>query len=99
MRPVHLARLDKIRPVLVLTRTRMLPLLTSVTVAPITTTIRGIPTEVRIGPECGIDHDSVISLDNITTIPTANLLQLVAHLPTDREPELAAAVRAAFDLP
>ncbi|MGF2943663.1 type II toxin-antitoxin system toxin endoribonuclease MazF3, partial [Mycobacterium sp. Lab-001] len=46
MRPIHIAQLDKARPVLILTREVVRPHLTNVTVAPITTTVRGLATEV-----------------------------------------------------
>jgi hypothetical protein len=48
MRPIHVARLDKVRPVLILTRELVRPHLTTVTIAPITTTIRGLSTEVPV---------------------------------------------------
>ena len=51
MRPIHIARLDKPRPVVVLTRELIRPRLTNVTVAPITSTIRGLSTEVLVGPQ------------------------------------------------
>jgi len=50
MRPIHSARLDKTRPVLVLTREVVRPHLGRVTVAPITSTVRGLSTEVPVGP-------------------------------------------------
>jgi len=50
MRPIHSARLDKTRPVLVLTREVVRPHLSRVTVAPITSTVRGLSTEVPVGP-------------------------------------------------
>ena len=65
------------RPVLVLTRQEVLPHLHSVTVAPITTTIRGIPSEVMVGPECGLKTSSAINLDNLATVPKAGLLAFV----------------------
>ncbi len=58
------ARPNKRRPVLILTRQDILGHLHSVTVAPITTTIRGIPSEVIIGPESGLKTTSAINLDN-----------------------------------
>jgi mRNA interferase MazF len=51
-----------------LTRDTVRPHLTNVTVAPITTTIRGLSTEVPVGTVNGLDHDSVVSLDDIQTI-------------------------------
>ena len=98
MRPIHVAHLDKARPVVVLTREAVRPHLTRVTVAPITTTVRGLSTEVAVGRANGIDRDSVISCDNIVTVPTATLGRQIGYLLPDQETELAQAIRAAFDL-
>jgi mRNA interferase MazF len=98
MRPIHLARLDRVRPVLVLTREVVRPHLTSVTVAPITSRIRGLSTEVAVGRANGLDHDSIVSCDDITTVPTAQLLDQVGFLLPDQEETLTAAIIAAFDL-
>lgn len=98
MRPIHVADLDKPRPVLVLTREIVRPHLTSVTVAPITTTIRGLSTEVAVGPPNGLVGQSVVSCDNITTIPVAALQQQVGVLLDRQEPALAEAIAMAFDL-
>lgn len=98
MRPIHLAQLDKTRPVLVLTREAVRPYLTRVTVAPITSTVRGLSTEVPVGVRNGLDHESVVSLDNILTIPTSAVGQYLGYLAADQEPALAEAIRLAFDL-
>lgn len=98
MRPIHLADLDRTRPVLVLTRELVRPHLTRVTVAPITTTIRGLSTEVLVGPTNGLDRASVVSCDNVVTIPAGALGRHVGHLLKDQELELSTAIRAAFDL-
>jgi mRNA interferase MazF len=98
MRPIHLAVLDKTRPVLVLTRGQVRPYLKSVTVAPITSTIRGLSTEVLVGQVTGLDHDSVVSCDNITTVPSTAIGKLVGHLMPAQEEALARAIAAAFDL-
>ncbi|MBO0853681.1 MAG: type II toxin-antitoxin system PemK/MazF family toxin [Nocardia sp.] len=98
MRPIHVAHLDKKRPVLVLTREAVRPYLTRVTIAPITSTIRGLSTELPVGRRNGLDHDSVVSCDNIVTIPTDALGRLVGHLHADAEPALTAAIRSAFEL-
>jgi mRNA interferase MazF len=74
------------------------PYLTRVTVAPITSTIRGLSTEVSVGPRNGLDHDSVVSCDNIVTVPVATLGRQVGFLRADQEAELTAAIHAAFDL-
>ena len=98
MRSIHLASLDKLRPVLVLTREVALPYLTRVTVAPITSTVRGIAVEVRLGSANGLDHDCVANLDGVTTIPAASLGHQVGFLLDSQETDLAAALHAAFDL-
>lgn len=98
MRPIHVARLDKSRPVLVLTRELVRVHLTRVTVAPITSTVLGLSTEVPVGRANGLDHDCVVSCDNIVTVPVSALGRLVGHLLQTQEEELSAAIRAAFDL-
>ena len=98
MRAIHLARLDKTRPVVVLTRDAVRPYLTRVTVAPITSTIRGLSTEVPVGRRNGLEHDSVISCDNIVTVPSDTLGRLLGYLHADAEPHLTAAIRSAFEL-
>ncbi|HYJ70021.1 MAG TPA: type II toxin-antitoxin system PemK/MazF family toxin [Nocardioidaceae bacterium] len=98
MRPIHIAQLDKARPVLVLTRDAVRPYLTRVTVAPITSTIRGLSTEVPVGRHNGLDHESVVSCDNIVTVPSGTLGRQVGYLLARQEPDLADAIQAAFDL-
>jgi len=98
MRPIHVAHLDKSRPVLVLTRSAVRPHLSRVTVAPITTTVRGLSTEVPVGPANGLDHDSVVSCDNIVTVPVDALGRQLGFLLSDQEPKLSEAIRNAFDL-
>lgn len=98
MRPIHLAKLDKTRPVVVLTRDAVRPYLSRVTVAPITTTIRGLSSEVAIDSGNGLDHESVISCDNVVTVPAAALGKQIGFLRTDQEPALSEAIRSAFDL-
>ncbi|MGH9297558.1 MAG: type II toxin-antitoxin system PemK/MazF family toxin [Acidimicrobiales bacterium] len=98
MRPIHVAQLDKPRPVLVLTREGVRPHLRRVTVAPITTTIRGLSSEVPVGAANGIEHDSVVSCDNILTVPVSTLGRQVGYLLAAQEPQLAQAVCSAFDL-
>jgi mRNA interferase MazF len=99
MRPIHLAQLDTVRPVLVLTREAVRPYLGRVTVAPITTTARGLSSEVEVGVANGLDQASVISCDHILTVPAATLGRHVGYLLPAQESQLAEAIRAAFDLP
>jgi len=98
MRPIHTARLDKTRPVLILTRELVRPHLSRVTVAPITSTVRGLSTEVPVGAANGLDHDCVISCDNILTVPTAALGRQIGYLLPAQELALTTAIHAAFDL-
>lgn len=83
---------DKRRPVLILTRTSALNFLNAVTIAPITTTIRGIPTEVVLSPDDGLVTDCAVNLDNLQTVPKANLGALITML----SPAKLRAVRAAI---
>ncbi|HOB47993.1 MAG TPA: type II toxin-antitoxin system PemK/MazF family toxin [Mycobacterium sp.] len=98
MRPIHVAKLDKTRPVLILTRELVRPVLTRITVAPITSTIRGLSSELPVGPRNGLDQESVVSLDSIVTIPVATLGQQIGFLMPDQELALSTAIRNAFDL-
>ncbi|MBS1862260.1 MAG: type II toxin-antitoxin system PemK/MazF family toxin [Actinobacteria bacterium] len=98
MRPIHIARLDKARPVLILTRELVRPHLATVTIAPLTSTIRGLSSEVAVGPENGLDGPSVVSCDNITTIPVAAVGERIGLLLDSQEPALHEAIVAAFDL-
>ena len=98
MRPIHVARLDKSRPALVLTREQVRERRRWITVAPVTSTVRGLSTEVSVGPSNGLDHNSVVSLDNIITIPAADLGRRVGWLLPEQEEALTEAIHAAFDL-
>jgi mRNA interferase MazF len=98
VRPIHLAKLDKARPVVILTRELVRPHLARVTVAPITTTVRGLSTEVPVGAANGLDHDCVVSCDNIVTVPTSALGAQIGYLLPAQEAALSTAIRAAFDL-
>jgi mRNA interferase MazF len=98
VRPIHIAQLDKARPVLVLTRELVRPHLETVTVAPITTTIRGLSTEVHVDVTNGLAGPSVVSCDNVTTIPTSALGAQIGLLLDHQEPALSNAIRAALDL-
>ncbi|GBE65094.1 hypothetical protein MFM001_15560 [Mycobacterium sp. MFM001] len=98
MRPIHLAHLDKTRPVVILTRELVRPHLTRVTIAPVTGTIRGLSTEVLVGTENGLQQTSVVSCDNITTIPTDAIGRHIGYLLPHQDLALSQAIRAAFDL-
>ena len=72
---------DKKRPVLVLTRQDMIGRLNTITVAPITFTIRSVPSEVAIGSEAGLKQASAINLHNLATVPLAGLRTFVGTVP------------------
>lgn len=71
---------DKRRPVLVLTRQEVIPLLSTVMVAPITSTLRGAPSEVPVGVEEGLKHESAVNLDHVQTVSKARLKQFIGTL-------------------
>lgn len=98
MRAIHVAQLDKARPVLILTRELVRPHLRTVTVAPITTTVRGLSSEVGVDATNGLTAPSVISCDNITTIPADAVGEQIGLLLDSQEPALREAITAAFDL-
>jgi|SRR5688572_17895630 len=88
---------DKQRPVVVLTRNAAIPLLSNVTVAPITSTVRGVPTEVTLDESDGMKGLCVVNLHNVVTVPKSKLGGYVATLGTDRMEQLCAALRIATD--
>jgi len=98
MRSIATVLLDKRRPALILTRQSALHRLAWVTVAPITSTIRGIASEVPVGVRNGLDHESVVSCDNITTVRAAAVGATIGLLLDDQEAELTRAIGDAFDL-
>jgi mRNA interferase MazF len=73
-------RPDRRRPVLVLTRQDMIGRLNTVTVAPLTSTIRGVASEVVVGVECGLKNDSAINLHHVVTVPLAGLRTYVGRV-------------------
>ncbi len=83
---------DRRRPVLVLTRQEVIGHLHSVTVAPITRTVRGIPSEVVIGTESGLKTTSAINLDNLATVPKDELHSFIGTV----SPQVLDAIREAL---
>jgi mRNA interferase MazF len=98
MREICLARLDKTRPVLVLTRDAARAVMTKVTVAPVTSTVKGLSSEVAVGRANGLDHDSAVSIDNVVTIPAELLGRTLGFLTREQEHDLARAIVLAYDL-
>lgn len=71
----------KRRPVLVLTRPEVIDLLSTVMVAPITSKILGAPSEVPVGVDEGLKHDSAINLDHVQTVQKARLEHFIGTVP------------------
>jgi mRNA interferase MazF len=87
---------DKKRPVLVLTRESAISVLNSVTVAPITSTIRSIPTELLLTEQDGVPHACAANFDNLQTVPKSNIGGRITRLTSRRMKEAAAAVSFAL---
>jgi len=84
---------DKKRPVVVLTRDSATEYLSTVTVAPITTTIRGVPSEVLLTQDHGMKTDCAVNLHNVVTVTQDRLGKRVAQLSSLKMAEICAAVR------
>jgi mRNA interferase MazF len=87
---------DKRRPVLVVTRSEAIPVLTWVVVAPITRTVRGIPTEIALGGAEGLSSESAATFDNLQPIRRSFLTQRVGDI-GPRRLEICAALEALAD--
>ena len=85
------------RPYLVLTRDEAIPVLRTVLVAPVTRTVRGIPTEVPLGSTEGLPAESVATMDNVLAFPKTMLTRRMGGVPPARHHEICDAVRAAVD--
>lgn len=86
------ADLEKVRPVVVLTRSRIASHVSRVLVAPVTSTSRDIPSEVPLGPTEGVADGSVANLDNVQLIPVADLLDRIGSVSPQRWPEFCRAM-------
>jgi mRNA interferase MazF len=75
---------DKLRPVVVLSRPEVIGLLHTVMVAPVTSTMRGAPSEVAIGVAEGLKHPSAINLDHVQTVEKARLSGYVGSLTSEK---------------
>ena len=93
VRLYRFARPDKLRPVVVLTRNSVLQYLSKVSVAQVTSTIRGVPAEVVLDEDDGMKAPCAVNLHNIATVPQNELGRLVAQLSPRRMNEICAALR------
>ena len=85
------------RPVLVVTRPGVIGVLKSVLAVPLTRTIRGIRTELPLGPDDGVPAECVAAFDNLAPIPKAYLVERICTLTEDRLREACGALRTAVD--
>ena len=88
---------DKRRPVLIVTRTDAVSVLQRIVVAPVTRTVRSIPTEVALGHEQGLTVDCAASFDNLQPIRRGLLTHRVGVLAEERLDEICGALRALAD--
>jgi len=88
---------DKRRPVLVVTRSDAIGVLARVIVAPVTRTVRGIPTEVMLGPDEGLREPCVASFDNLLPLSRGLLSARVGRLAPARRVEICRALDALAD--
>ena len=86
------------RPAVVITRDRAIPILANVSIAGVTRTARGLPTEVRLGREHGVDEGCVVNCDNLFTLPKRVLGRRRGTLDRQALEELTSALRIALDL-
>lgn len=85
---------QKRRPVLVVSRDDVIPVLNNIVVAPVTSTIRSIPTCIPVGPDEGIDHDSVATFDSLAVVPKSVLTTRLGSLGVDGRLQICNALEA-----
>jgi mRNA interferase MazF len=91
-------RADKERPVLILTRDSVLQYLGEVTVAPITSTIRNIPSEVFLSEAEGMPRDCAVNCDHLQTVSKGKVGSLITSLPPAKMTDVGRAIRFALDI-
>jgi len=89
---------DKRRPVLILTRNSVLQYLGEVAVAPITTVVRDIPSEVFLPKADGLPQDCAVNCDHLQTVPKAKIGPLITSLPPSRMADVGRAIRFALGI-
>jgi mRNA interferase MazF len=94
---VWLARLDKIRPLVVLTRDPLASILNAVIAAPITSTVRNLSTEVAVGPSDGVRVRSVANLDNVQLVARSRLVRRVGRVKSTTMKAICQALATAVD--
>ena len=91
-------RPDKSRPVVILTRDSIIPHIGEVTVAPVTSTIRDIPSEVLLDPADGVEKECAVNCDHLQTVAKGKIGALLTTLSSARMRELKSAITFALAL-
>lgn len=92
---IWLAEMDKVRPAVVMHRDFAGQRLSAVLVVPLTSTLRDIPTAVRLGPADGVDRECIAPLDNLTLLPRQQFIRRIGALDPGRMQELCRALAVA----
>ena len=88
---------EKRRPVLIISRDEVIPVVNNIMVAPVTTTIRNIPTCIPVGANEGIDHDSVATFGNLSAVPKSVLTTRLGELGLGGRQQICEALDAIAD--
>ena len=89
---------DKKRPVLILTRNSVLEYLGEVTVAPVTSTVRNIPSEVPLSKAEGMPRNCAVNCDHLQTVSKGKIGSLITSLPTSKMTDVSHAICFALDI-
>ncbi|MFC1840283.1 type II toxin-antitoxin system PemK/MazF family toxin [Thermodesulfobacteriota bacterium] len=89
---------DKKRPVLILTRDSVIEYLAEITIAPVTSTIRNIPSEVFLSKADGIPRDCAVNCDHLQTVSKKKIGSLITTLSSDKMVDVRKAIRFALDI-
>ena len=89
---------DKRRPVVIVTRDSIIPSLGELTVVPVTTRIRDIPSEVALSRDDGLQRECAVNCDHLQTVPRGRLGATISRLSEDKMTRVGAAIRFALDI-
>ncbi|MGM0788333.1 MAG: type II toxin-antitoxin system PemK/MazF family toxin [Thermodesulfobacteriota bacterium] len=89
---------DKKRPVLILTRNSVLEYLGEVTIAPVTSTVRDIPSEVFLSKADGMPGDCAVNCDHLQTVSKGKIGSLITSMPSSKMADIGHAIRFALDI-
>ena len=98
IRLVQFERPDKTRPCVILTRTSAIPYLNALTVAPVSRTLRGAPTEIALGVDVGLKTESAANLHAVQTVRKERVGRFIGSLDPSRKAEIRRALLFALEL-